>query len=71
MDNAPDDILKILIAHEIAHAFRAAMRLQGKIPQETNPDAEENTANALQEGWGFSRNRLLEWLGQNEAALQI
>ena len=71
VDTAPDDVLKILIAHELAHAARAAQRVQGLIPPQTTVDAEENAANALQKDWGFGREELLLWLGENIIALQI
>lgn len=77
-DLAPDDVLKILMAHELAHAHRLA-EVGCPLPEAslilgTTAEAvqrEEAAANALVAQWGYDRNALLLWLQANEVALDL
>jgi hypothetical protein len=75
VDQAPEDILKILIAHELAHAHTAAelgMPLdQAEACGLISPDKEEAAANKLMKEWGFDHAKLIRWLQQNERTLGL
>jgi hypothetical protein len=75
VDQAPDEMLKIVIAHELAHTYRAAeVGLpfpEAALALGTSEDEEEQAAIALQAEWGFEQGPLLQWLQANEAALGI
>jgi len=75
VDQAPEDILRICIAHELAHAYRAAelcMPLNDATAYgHSSRNCEEGAADKLTKEWGFDRARLLDWLAQNETALGL
>jgi hypothetical protein len=75
VDQAPDEILRILIAHELAHAQRAAEVgrpfPEAALARGTSEQEEEQAANALLAQWGFNLNTLLQWLQDNEATLRL
>jgi hypothetical protein len=69
VDQAPEEILKICIAHELAHARRAA---EFDMPPNdataygyTSHEKEEDTANTLMKAWGFDHAKLITWLQEN------
>ena len=75
VDEATDDILKTVIAHDLAHAYRAA-EAERPFPEAslvlgTSEIQEEDAANALMAQWGFDLNALLVWLQQNETKLGL
>jgi len=75
VEQAPEDILKSCIAHELAHAYRAAQfgkPLDQAIAMGyTSHDQEEKEANKLMAEWGFDRCKLLNWLGENQEKLHL
>ncbi len=75
VDSAPDDVLKVLIAHELAHAYRAA-EVGRPFPEaslvlETTESQEEDATNKLIAEWGFNLCALLQWLEQNAEKLRL
>jgi len=67
VDAMPDDILPTLIAHELAHAYRAAVGILVLDPE--NPlTADENRRDELETRqlvhgtWGFDEDALGSWL---------
>jgi hypothetical protein len=75
VDNAPDETLKILVVHELAHAYRAAEVGQpfpeAAITRGTTEAEEEKAANSLVAEWGFNLAALLQWLHEHEGALRL
>jgi hypothetical protein len=69
VDQAPDNLLKALMAHELAHAYRAAEAgcpfPQASLVLGTTEAQEEDAANELMVEWGFDRHALLRWLAES------
>jgi hypothetical protein len=78
VEHAPDDILRIAIAHELGHAYRAA-QVGFKFPEaaqfraltkmETEHD-EELAVSKLLGDWGFEESLLMFWINENQARLR-
>jgi hypothetical protein len=60
----PDDVLAVLIAHELAHAYPSAARRE--LPRGLS--VEENAV-AIIEGWGFRDRDITDWLGHRQEEL--
>lgn len=58
INRMPDDVAKVLIAHEIAHCYQYAT---GRLPGMSYQDAEDD-AEAIIEVWGFDQGDLNGWL---------
>lgn len=65
----PDDMLQVLIAHELGHAYRHAI---GNIIDPAKPptegeerDDEFQTRLLVGSVWGFDEEALTEWLSEN------
>jgi len=73
VDEAPDEILRTIIVHELGHAFRAAEWIA--IPPENRPprndEEEENAADALCEELDFDLQARRTWLFENRLILGL
>jgi len=73
VDEAPDEILRTIIVHELGHAFRAAewLAIQPEDRPVRNKDEEENAANALCDELDFNLRDLDNWLSENRLILGL
>jgi hypothetical protein len=75
VDQAPEAMLRIAIAHELTHAYRSAelgMPLnEATAHGYTSRDKEEDEANRLMKNWGFDPAPLLNWLTEHKDALDL
>jgi hypothetical protein len=75
VEQAPETILQICIAHELAHAYRATefdMPLNDATAYGyTSHDKEEDEAHTLIAEWGFDHYALIAWIEQNKCKLGL
>jgi len=66
----PDDMVQVLIAHELGHVYRKAIGADivdpANLPTETEREKEEFATQLTVAGvWGFDEEALTEWLNEN------
>ena len=70
LDAMPDDMVQVLIAHELGHVYRKAIGAHildpANLPMESEREDEEFAAQVTVTGlWDFDEEALSEWLSQN------
>lgn len=63
--NAPDSVLRAVIAHEVGHAYLRASNFEA-----TDEDAEEAAARITSRAWGFNEDDIDTWADDSGSILQ-
>jgi hypothetical protein len=70
VDLMPDEILSVLISHELAHAASYAAALWFTNDGYKGTQDEEFATRDMNWGWGFEEDELDAWLHENNSAMQ-